>query len=262
MPDHEAIAIHIVPPSLTPITPKYFPNWKDSLMLMEECGRVSHKSEGRMEPGSAEPFLKRIAMDMGHESLIEHATFTVHCVCSRSCSHQWVRHRLATFTQESQRYCDYSKKKHDQTLQVIMPQTIVGRSLWGATIKWIDGEPMVVDGDASQSIVHALSHRNYTPEQIALAVRWCGNRLTAYYNYLCNREDGLPSEDARGDLDNCCKTEIYTTCNFRQWRHFFDMRHDGHAQWEIRMLAGQLLQFFKEHVPVLVEDKQLNPEWL
>jgi hypothetical protein len=61
-------SIKIVEPTVEFITPKYFPNWEEgSVRLMEECGRVSHKSEGRMEDGSAIPFLKRIAVNMGHE---------------------------------------------------------------------------------------------------------------------------------------------------------------------------------------------------
>ncbi len=104
--------------------------------------------------------------------------------------------------------------------------------------------------------------KGLTQDQACAATRWCGNRLTSYYNYLLDIEDGIPAEDARGNLDGCCKTEIYTTSNLRSWRHFFDMRHDLHAQWQIRMLAGLILNVFKQEVPVLVEDKTLNPEWL
>jgi thymidylate synthase (FAD) len=77
--------------------------------------------------------------------------------------------------------------------------------------------------------------------------------LNAYKTYLSLRMQGIKAEDARFVLPNATKTEVYTTFNLRQWGHFFEMRLDKHAQWEIRLLARWVYDYFKEHIPVIVE---------
>lgn len=79
------------------------------LKKIERIGRVSHKSEDRTAPGTAEEFIKKL-LGWGHESILEHVSFTVKFICDRGVTHELVRHRIAAYTQESTRYCNYSGK--------------------------------------------------------------------------------------------------------------------------------------------------------
>jgi len=76
---------------------------------LERCGRTAYKSEDRITTGSAEKFLRNI-IKSGHESVLEHENITVRFICDRGVTHELVRHRIASYTQESTRYCDYSRK--------------------------------------------------------------------------------------------------------------------------------------------------------
>ena len=260
-------SIHIVPPRAEFITPKFWDNWNiNAMKLMEECGRVSHKSEGRITADSAAPFLNRIAIRLGHESIIEHAGFTVCFVGSRSMSHQLVRHRIGAITQESQRYCDYSsdKQSSNKTLQVIMPPSIMGTdALWNCSVSTsetglIIGRP---GGKTSlrQYLIELVKTKDLPPDWAENGYDWCKAQMIAYSAYLDARERGIPSEDARSHLTNACKTEVYVTYNFRMWRHVLGHPNCGralneHAQWEIKMITMQALEMFRKALPELFMD--------
>lgn len=81
-------------------------NGSEILRHLERCGRVCYKSEGKIEDGSAEKFIRNV-IKRGHESVLEHKSITVKFICDRGVSHEIVRHRIASFSQESTRYCDY-----------------------------------------------------------------------------------------------------------------------------------------------------------
>lgn len=109
--------ITIVKPKAKLITP--VKHLVDYTKLIERIGRVCYKSESKINSESAPKFVKGI-INRGHESVIEHCSVTYKFTCSRACSHQLVRHRLCAFSQESMRYCDYSKLG----FQVILPPSI------------------------------------------------------------------------------------------------------------------------------------------
>jgi len=102
---------------------------------IERCGRICYKSEDKITEGSAEKFIKMLIRSK-HESVLEHVSLTAIVICSRSCSHQLVRHRIAAYSQESQRYCDYGKKG----LQVICPPSVINKEKWANTIEYIYNE--------------------------------------------------------------------------------------------------------------------------
>jgi len=240
------IELEIVEPHVEFITEKFHPGWADAtLRLIEECGRVSHKSEGRIKDGSAGPFIRKVAIDWGHESILEHVNFTVCFVCSRAASHQLVRHRLGAYTQESQRYCDYSKGTDDPRLRVIVPPSI-GTVTHGSVVRW----------NFDAATLHCIN-----PVHMALELIDPSTPLWVYLHgvwqdcrdYLLLIEAGIPAEDARYKLP-AIKTEVYTTFNLRQWRHFFRMRLDKHAQWEIKRCAAEVYNYFKTHMPLVVEN--------
>ena len=234
----------VVEPHADLITPRYDARWADNaLRLVEECGRVSHKSEGRIKDGSAEPFVRKVAIKWKHESILEHAVFTACFVGSRAMSHQLVRHRLAAYTQESQRYCDYSGGEEPR-LHVIVPPSIVYLPE-GSIVRThkTRGTPVVETADGLPAEVH---------EGDAASVYLAG-LLDAYWRYNRLRDLDVPSEDARHALPNAAKTEVYATFNLRQWRHVFKMRLDSHAQWEIRKCVRDVYDYFRGELPLLLE---------
>jgi thymidylate synthase (FAD) len=80
------------------------------LQHIELCGRVCYKSENKITPGSSKEFI-RMLIRRGHEAMLEHYSFSVRFICDRGVSHEMVRHRIASFAQESTRYCNYSKSR-------------------------------------------------------------------------------------------------------------------------------------------------------
>ena len=90
------------------------------LRKIEAAGRICYKSEENITDGSAEIFVRSILKN-GHESVIEHEKISVRVVCDRGVSHEIVRHRIASYSQESTRYCNYSKEKFGKELTLIRP---------------------------------------------------------------------------------------------------------------------------------------------
>lgn len=191
---------------------------------IERCGRICYKSEDRITDDSAEKFVSKICRNR-HESVLEHASITVVVVCSRAASHQLVRHRIAAYSQESQRYVNYKKKGY----QVVSPPSI--------------GVPAGV----------------YTAGQLpsTLSVEqagYLGGLFVAFGTYEKLLETCKP-EDARYVLPNACKTELAVTYNARVWRHVFRERAlNDHAQWEIRGVMKGLYTELKEKLPSVFGD--------
>ena len=186
------------------------------LQHLELAGKVCWKSESGIKDDSCEIFLKTI-IDKAHESVLEHYSLTVRFVCSRGCSHQLVRHRIAAYSQDSTRYCNYSKGKFGGEILFIKPNEY---DSWD-TQKQTFYDAALEDSEKS---------------------------------YLRLIELGMRPEDARGVLPTDLKTEVVTTMNMRSWRHFFKMRTDKHAQKEIRHLANELLTTFKTQIPIIFDD--------
>lgn len=174
--------------------------------LLEHAGRTCYRSEPR---GAAKFLQSRIGE--GHESIIEHAsvTFDIRGI-SRACSHQVVRHRIASYSQESQRYVDMS-----------VPEFVVPASVSG------------------------------NPEAVAVWEEYMGQVSRTYHRL---RELGVRREDARFVLPNATCTRIIITMNFRSLRHFFSVRCDKSAQWEIRALALEMLRQVHLLAPSVFDD--------
>ena len=210
---------------------------KDLIPLIELAGRTCYKSEDKVHDDSAERFIANI-MKRGHLSVIEHGSVTVKYVCSRACSHQLVRHRIAAYSQESQRYCDYSSdKRGDGGLHIIVPPSIGGITIpEGVWYKNPDGVWDKRGGMFSSG----------APK------RFFDSVLRAYQDYIALREEGIPAEDARFLLPNACKTEVTTTFNLRQWYHVFEHRAlNPKAQWELRGITLGILGEFARHLPCI-----------
>lgn len=209
----------IVEPSFEIITP--LEHIKDYMRLIETAGRTCYKSEERMTENSADTFVRKIVIN-GHESVLEHCSITARLIGDRSMSHQLVRHRIAAYSQESQRYCNYGKKG----FQAIIPPSIRDR------------EPTALVEDWKAAWIKYITQINEM--------------------YLCLLDVGIPPEDARTVLPNATKTEVVTTYNLRQWRHVFKHRAvNKRAQWQIKMIMQDGLRQFKKLLPVIFEDIEL-----
>lgn len=202
----------IIPAGVELITPI---NGRAILLRLEQCGRVCYKSEGQITPGSAEKFLAGI-IKRGHEAVLEHCSFTVKFICDRGVSHEIVRHRLASYCQESTRYCNYSKGSFGGEITVIKPCFLVEE-----TDGWYAWK------------------------------RTCQVAEDAYFYLL---DQGCSPQEARAVLPNSLKTEVVMTANIREWRHFLRLRTSPAAHPQIREVAIQLLRLLQEKIPVLFDD--------
>jgi thymidylate synthase (FAD) len=226
--------ITIVEPSVEIISPL-----DGILEHLEIVGRVSHKSEGRIGPSTAEPFVRKIR-DMGHYPVLEHATVSTRIICSRSCSHQLVRHRIASYCQESQRYCNYGKLG----FQVICPPSI-GLPAGEYEGGWDDGL-----WEFNPLFNAVLSSRQFD---------WLHTVGTAYNEYLDELAEGILPEDAREVLPNATKTEIIATMNLSQWRHVFHERAlSPRAQYQIRTIMATLLGTLQTALPAVFDDLEIS----
>lgn len=185
------------------------------LQKLERCGRVCYKSEDKITEGSAEKFIGMI-LKSGHESVLEHEKLTVKFICDRGVTHEIVRHRIASYSQESTRYCNYSKDKFGNELTFIRP------CFWAD-----DSVEYVVWKQAMEEI-----EKTYV-KLISL---------------------GAKPEEARSILPNSLKTEIVCTMNLREWRHFFRLRTAERAHPQIREISVALLDELKKRIPVIFDD--------
>lgn len=190
-------------------------NGAEMLRRIELAGRVCYKSEEKITEGSAEKFVKAI-IKRGHESVLEHEKITVRFVCDRGVTHEIVRHRIASFSQESSRYCNYSP---DGKLGGI---TFIEPCFW---------EPGTYKYNVWKAAMDAAAY--------------------AYCSLLAN---GATPEEARSVLPNSLKTELVMTANLREWRHFFNLRCDKAAHPQMREVANMLLEQMRQAVPVVFDD--------
>lgn len=188
---------------------------KEILKNIERFGRVCYKSESNITEDSASPFISRI-IKSGHESVIEHEKVSVKIICDRGVSHEIVRHRIASYSQESTRYCNYIKDKFGNELTFIKP------------IFWTEESPEY---------------------QI-----WFSSMENIEKTYMQLINLGARPEQARTVLPNSLKTEIIVTMNLREWRHFFKLRTSNRAHPQMREISIPLLQEFKVLLPCIFDD--------
>ncbi len=193
------------------------------LPAIELAGRTCYKSEDKITAGSAETFARRMVAT-GHHSVIEHVSLTVKFVCDRGVTHELVRHRMASFSQESTRYANYAREKFGKEITVVKP------SFW--------------------------------PEDSPEYACWEAAMQAAEENYLKLVDMGARAEQARSVLPNSLKTEIVMTCNLREWLHVLNLRCAGAAHPQIRELLLPLLAELRDKLPAIFSDlaeKYIDP---
>jgi thymidylate synthase (FAD) len=199
------------------------------LKRIEAAGRTCYKSEDRITEDSAIKFIKAI-LTRNHESVIEHESLSVRFICDRGVTHEIVRHRLASYSQESTRYVNYEKKG---AAFVIPP--------W---VNLLPGEPKDVD----ETIVALAGVGNKAGALWLLTMK----NAEATYNDLLTL--GWKPEQARSVLPNSLKTEIVMTANLREWRHFFKLRTSTAAHPQMREIAQPLLDELRTKIPVIFDN--------
>lgn len=188
------------------------------LEKIEQVARTCYKSEGKIQEGSAAKMVASL-IKSGHEAMLEHASVTVKFVVDRGISHELVRHRLASFAQESTRYCNYSKDDFGSEITFIIPEYLEykseGWNIWKESMKQAED---------------------------------------AYFKML---DFGLSPQQARAVLPNSLKTEVVMTANLREWRHFFKLRGlgtTGKPHPQMLEVAVPLLEDMKNLIPVVFDD--------
>ena len=188
------------------------------LEKIEQVARTCYKSEGKIQEGSAAKMVASL-IKSGHEAMLEHASVTVKFVVDRGISHELVRHRLASFAQESTRYCNYSKDDFGSEITFIIPEYLEykseGWNIWKESMKQAED---------------------------------------AYFKML---DFGLSPQQARAVLPNSLKTEVLMTANLREWRHFFKLRAlgtTGKPHPQMLEVTVPLLEDMKNLIPVVFDD--------
>jgi thymidylate synthase (FAD) len=180
----------------------------DPEFQIELAGRTCYKSE----VNNAEKFCRKMVKS-GHHAMIEHACASFRIITDRGITHEIVRHRLASYAQESTRYCNYSKEKFGNELTFIEPpgMTTAQYNHWKLTCQECE------DG------------------------------------YLEMLLFGASPQIARSVLPNCLKTEIIMTANFREWRHFITLRSSKAAHPQIRPIAQAIWEDLMFHAESIFE---------
>lgn len=204
---------------------------KEILKSIERAGRTCYKSEDKITEESSERLVKML-IEKGHESVLEHEKISILFVCDRGVSHELVRHRIASFSQESTRYCNYSKDKFDNQITFIQPL-------------WISDEQI--------ELVKIMNEKNFMKiDQITK--EWYHTMLQIEQAYNSLIKSGWQPQQARSVLPNSLKTEIVVTANIREWRTIFKQRTAKAAHPQMRELMCPLLDELKSAIPVVFND--------
>ncbi len=225
--DKEAVAMPIEARrsvELMAITP-------DGEDIIERACRTCYLSFHRYDPPNSTEELIQKVIKKRHHSVLEHASATFRIKGgSRVFTHELVRHRFISPSQESQRYVCYADKpnrKKTKDYEIVTPSTIAQAKLPGKV---------------------------NSAELYAEAIANC----YALYEELLDA--GVAPEDARYVLPNATVSEIVITANFRELRHFFCVRTNPRAHWEIREIAIEMLKIMKKESPIVFGDFDIDEE--
>ena len=211
--------MNVIQPSIEIINA---PDYGAMLKKIERIGRVCYKSEDKITDTSAEGFIRSI-IKRGHESVIEHESISVCVTCDRGVTHEIVRHRIASYSQESTRYCNYTDGKFGGQISFIDPctgfgwdlNTERGLNLWKVWNKAMD------------------------------AAEWSYRQMLKY---------GATPQEARTVLPNSTKAELVMTMNLREWRHFFKLRTSPAAHPQMQEVAKLIAEVFALYYPAFFAD--------
>lgn len=192
---------------------------------IERACRTCYRSEGNITEDSYKKLLKN-CLTRGHESVLEHEKITVRIYNDIGSYKDLTRHRFASFSVESTRYCSYDKDKYGNQISVINPVYIEDKEVyetWKKTIEEMEK------------------------------------------GYMKLKELGATTDMCRNLLPHSTAAEYTMTANIREWKHIFSLRANNHVHPAIRQVMIPLLKYFKEQMPDIFDDvpydEEFNPEW-
>jgi len=200
-------------------------NGNNQVSFIEDCARVCYKSEDKKTKDSAYKLIHKLISN-NHLSPLEHVSLSVRIITDRGVTHELVRHRLASYSQESTRYCNYG----------------------GGDVKFIC--PTWMELERCRCIANG-SYASALTDPEWIFINACKYAECAYKDLL---KRGWSPQQARSVLPNSLKTEIVMSCNLREWMHVFDLRCSKAAHPQIKALMLDMLKGFNEAVPVIFED--------
>jgi thymidylate synthase (FAD) len=204
----------------------------NAIEVIERAGRTSYKSEDLITPESGPVFVEKLNR-LGHHSVLEHAVASVRIICDRGVMAEITRHRIASFTVESTRYCNYTKDKFGNEIQVIKPDDIPEPCL----------ESLMTRGECrcDPCTIHFF---------------WMDAVISAQDSYNVMIQKKITPQIARSVLPTCLKTELVMTANLREWIHFLKLRTDKASHPQMRQVANMVQAVLHKECPsIFVESK-------
>lgn len=193
----------------------------EELKNIEAIGRTCYKSEEQItEDGESAKKFVHALIKRGHESVLEHESISVRIVTTRQIANELVRHRIASYSQESTRYCNYSKDKFGREIKCILP----------------------LEAERDLFLLDAYISAYENCEE----------------NYMMLLVNGAKPQIAASVLPLGLATEIVVTMNYREWRHFLKLRTSKKAHPTMRVLAESILDLFKSNLPIVFDDIKIE----
>ena len=192
---------------------------------IERACRTCYRSEGKITEDSYKNLIKN-CINRGHESVLEHEKVTVRIYNDIGSYKDLTRHRFASFSVESTRYCSYDKDKY------------------GNEISFMD--PVYIEDEKVYEV-------------------WKKTMQDIENNYLEMKKLGATTDMCRNILPHSTAAEYTMTANIREWKHIFELRANNHVHPAIRQVMIPLLKYFKEQMPDIFGDipydEEFNPEY-
>lgn len=205
---------------------------KEIMKKLEKACRTCYRSEGNITEDSYKNLLKN-CINRGHESILEHEKITITMICDIGVYKDLTRHRLASYSIESTRYCNYSKDKFDNQIKFIKP---VFYKDW----KNKDLNEVIKDKDL---------YKCYLWEN-------CMQNIEQDYNAMS--EVGALPDEMRMLLPHSTAAKVTMTANIREWKHILSLRCSSHAHPAIQQLLIPFLLKLKEEMPEIFNDIDYN----
>lgn len=192
---------------------------------IERACRTCYRSEEKITEDSYKNLIKN-CITRGHESVLEHEKITVRIYNDIGSYKDLTRHRFASFSVESTRYCSYDKNKYGNQISVINPVYIEDKEIYETWKKTIEGMEK---------------------------------------GYMKLKELGATTDMCRNLLPHSTAAEYTMTANIREWKHIFSLRANNHVHPAIRQVMIPLLKYFKEQMPDIFDDvpydENFNLDW-
>lgn len=189
---------------------------------IERACRTCYRSEGKITEESYKTLLKN-CITRGHESVLEHEKVTIRMYCDLGVYKDLTRHRIASFSIESTRYCNYGKDKFDNELKIIKPCNI--------------------------------------EEGTDIYANWKNACEAIEKNYMEMSKKGALPDQLRMILPHSIAAEVTMTANIREWKHILSLRASNHTHPSIMQLMIPLLLYFKQIMPEIFEDVPYDEEF-